>query len=963
MKSSSVGKIVSLLLCGAMLTGIPVSAAPTLAERLDYKDYEDFSDIVYDTNYYSDYHSANEEEYPAESTKLSIDIYSISCEGAKPEIKQDAEKGNVLCWREDTKALSSTVEVAQAGFYNLSFSYYPIDGNSLSISRGIKIDGEYPFDEASNFALCRRFVDSDRPKENNLGDDLMPQQEEVKTWLQEKVWDNQGAYGAPLEFYLTAGKHTVTLEYIDQPMLVSEIAFTAASKLPDYKEALSQYKANGAENAKETIRFEAEDFDRIVGKSASSILIASDSDETLTPKATVKKKFNLIGGSSWSTGGDSITWKFEVPKTGLYKIALRSVQNGNNGIPVYRTVEIDGEIPFAQMADYAFPYNARWNTHIIGDGEEPYLFYLTEGEHTLKMTAVEGKKAEINQNIEKANSKLQACYQNIVMVTGQSPDLNYDYELDKSIAGLGDDLQEVVDILEDCRKMLSEITNKTSTVENSMTQVKATIEKYRNDFDAIPAGLDDFTSSMTGMGDWLTTLKSSALAVDYIQIAAPDEELANPRQSMFDRVINAFRNLILSYTKDYNAIGSVGEGAGEDAKELKVWISRSKEWAEILKELADSEFAVKNNVNLSFNLLPEGAFSGTVNTLLLAVNAGKAPDVVLNMTPNNTAEYAVRGVIKNLNEFDDFKEYSGYTLSELYNPISYGDAVYGLPESLSFTVMFYRTDMFERLHMTVPNTWDDVYNVLLPKLNQYKLNMFIPQRYDIFLFQNGGEYYSADGKTSALSGEAAYNAFDRFIKNYTEYGFPYNVSFYNRFRTGELVIGIGGMAEYMSIAYAAPELKGKWAIAPVPATVSEDGTLDRSVGTALQTVSVIMEDSEVKDEAWEFLKWWMNAETQTEYSKRLESRLGISSRWGSGNYEAFCSLAWSTADLAVIKESLKGVREASYVPGGYFTARHITNAIARCITGGYTPRDSLEEAVEQINIELERKRRDFGIEE
>lgn len=60
---------------------------------------------------------------------------------------------------------------------------------------------------------------------------------------------------------------------------------------------------------------------------------------------------------------------------------------------------------------------------------------------------------------------------------------------------------------------------------------------------------------------------------------------------MFDRVINAFRNLILSYTKDYNAIGSVGEGAGKDAKELKVWISRSKEWAEILKELADSEFA------------------------------------------------------------------------------------------------------------------------------------------------------------------------------------------------------------------------------------------------------------------------------------------------------------------------------------------------------------------------------------
>lgn len=963
MKGSTIGKVISLLLCGAILTSIPVSAAPTLAERLDYKDYEDFSDIIFDTNYYSDYLSLHKDGYISDSTEIPLNVFSFTAEGSRPETVNNEEKGDVLCWRDDTKSLTYTVEVAKTGLYNLKFVYYAIDGSSLSISRGISIDGEHPFDEASNFALCRRFADADRPKENNLGDELMPQQEEIKTWLTARVSDNQGSYNTPLEFYLTAGKHTVTLEYIDQPMLVSEIVFTSVEELPDYKDVLAEYKANGAVESDETIRFEAEDFDRIVGKSASSILIGSDSDETLTPKATVKKKFNYIGGSSWSTGGDSITWSFNVNKTGLYKIALRSVQNGNNGVPVYRTIEIDDEIPFAQMAGYAFPYNSRWNTHTIGDGEEPYLFYLTKGDHTIKMTAVEGEETAIIQKIELANSKLQVCYQNIVMVTGQSPDLNYDYELDKSIIDLADDLQEVVDILEEARQSLSEITNKTSTVENSISQVKSTIEKYKNDCDAIPGGLDDFTSSMTSMGDWLTTLKSSSLAVDYIQIAAPDDELANPRQSMLDRVINAFRNLILSYTKDYNAIGSVGEGAGEEAKELKVWISRSKEWAEILKELADSEFAVKNNVNLSFNLLPEGAYSGTVNTLLLSVNAGKVPDVVLNMAPGNTAEYAVRGVIKDLTEFNDFEAYSSYTLNELYKPISYEGGVYGLPESMGFTVMFYRTDMFERLHMTVPNTWDDVYNVLLPKLNQYKLNMFIPQRYDLFLFQYGGDYYSEDGKTSALSSEAAYNAFDRFIKNYTEYGFPYNVSFYNRFRTGELVIGIGGMSEYMSIAYAAPELKGKWAIAPIPATVSEDGTLNRSTGTAISTVSVIMEDSEQHDLAWEFLKWWMGPDIQTEYAKRLESRLGISSRWGTANYEAFCSLAWSAADLAVIKESLNGVREVPYVLGSYFTGRHTTNAISRCLTGGYTPRDSLEEAVEQINIELERKRRDFGLEE
>lgn len=959
MGKKTCGKIISLLMCGAMLAGIPASAAPTLAQRLDYKAYDDFSNIAFNNNYYGEYLEKYADKYAPAGTEIKLDVFNFTAEGARPEEQQDGEKGRVICWRENTAALSFRFTAESEGLYSLAFSYFPIDGNTLGITRGIRLDGEYPFDEAENITLARRFTDSEKPRKNNLGDELMPQQNEVKVWLSERVWDNQGVYSTPLAFYLSAGEHTLTLEYIEQPALISEISFVAAKKAEAYKTVLKGYST---EEKGETLRFEAEDKDYVLGKSSSSVLIGSDSDETLTPKATVSKKYNYIGGASWATGGDSISWKFSVKKAGLYKIALRSVQNANSGVPVYRTIELDGNIPFAEAAGYEFPYNARWNTHIIGKNGEPYLFYLTAGEHTLKMTAVTGDKTPIIQSIEKANSKLQVCYQNIVMVTGQSPDLNYDYELDKSISGLENSLGEITDILADCIKQLSAITNKTSTVENSIKQVKATIEKYKNDTDLIPGGLDDFTAAMTNMGDWLTALKTSSLAVDYIEAAAPDTELANPKQSLLNRIVNAVRNLILSYTKDYNAIGSVGsENSG--AGVLNVWISRGKEWAEILKELADSEFSAKNNVNLKFNLLPEGAFSGTVNTLLLSVNAGKIPDVVLNMTANNTAEYAARGVIQDLKGYSDFEDFSGYTVKELFKPISYGGAVYGLPESMNFTVMFYRTDMFERLHMEVPNTWTDVYNTLLPRLNQYKLNMYIPQNYELFLYQYGGSYYSADGKTTGLSSEAAYNAFERYIKNYTEYGFPYNISFYNRFRTGETIVGIGGQSEYMQITYAAPELKGKWAVAPVPATVGEDGQLNRAVGSGLQTVSVIMKDSKNKETAWKFLKWWMSGSAQSEYGRRLESRLGISSRWGSANLEAYTSLAWSSKDLSVIKSALENIHEAPYVPGGYFTARHITNATARCITGGYTPRDSLEEAVEQINIELERKRRDFGIDE
>ena len=47
--------------------------------------------------------------------------------------------------------------------------------------------------------------------------------------------------------------------------------------------------------------------------------------------------------------------------------------------------------------------------------------------------------------------------------------------------------------------------------------------------------------------------------------------------------------------------------------------------------------------------------------------------------------------------------------------------------------------------------------------------------------------------------------------------------------------------------------------------------------------------------------------------------------------------------------------------GGYYTGRHLTNAWTRCVESGEDFRDSLEEAVEEINIELRRKQIEYGI--
>ncbi len=946
----------------ALLVGsIPLHVgAEKLADRIGYTDDGEIADLLLDTHYYETYleEHANWEGKGSEEA-IILPLHTFTAEGDAPILGPAEGKEETLLWEEGCRSLSAEVQVPEDGLYQLWITYFAVDGNSLDITRGIQIDGEAPFDEAENIAFPRFWRDASPPAVNGLGDEVRSSQVEIKKWTDAPVTDNQGMVVEPLLFALSAGTHRLTLVYLDQPLLISGVRFQKPKAIPTYAQVSEAYRDKGFTEAAEELRFEAEAYENLIYKTSSSIVSNCDTNATMVPRSLTSRKFNYMGGTNWATGGAAVTWTFHVPQTGLYKLVFRLTQNGNSGMPSVRQIAIDGEVPFAEMNAYSIPYTAGWTTHVVkADDGTPYAFYLEEGDHTLTLTAKIGDMAELVHLVEEANGRLSNCYQNIVMVTGQSPDLNYDYELDKAIPSLKDALQTVIDVLDTGIRRLSELTNGTASLENSMRQVRDTIAQYRDNPDRIPSGLSDFSGALTNMGDWMNTLKYPTLALDCIRFVPPSAEVINEKQSFWDALVTTAVSVWQSFVKDYNAVGN--SAASGESRTLEVWVARGKEWAELLKELSDREFAIDRQVEVRMNLLPEGALSGTVNTLLLAINAGREPDVVLGLPSANAMEYAVRGAIRELSSLDGFAEVRERHPAELYTPLTYEDKVYALPETMDFKVLFYRTDVFEKLHLQVPDTWDDVYKTLLPRLYQYHLQMYLPVSYELFLYQHGGQYYNEDKTKSALDSQAGYDAFEQFIANYKDYGIPYSASLYNRFRTGEMPIGIAGMTEYMQIAYASPELVGKWSIAPIPATRDGD-TLNRSVGPVLQTTSVILATSDEPELAFEYLNWWSSAETQTEYGKRLESLLGMSARWATANTEAFRALPWPTAHMRVIEESWQWIREAPYVVGGYFTARHVNNAISRCVAGNYTPRESLEEAIRQINIELERKRRDFKL--
>ena len=94
-------------------------------------------------------------------------------------------------------------------------------------------------------------------------------------------------------------------------------------------------------------------------------------------------------------------------------------------------------------------------------GGDPYLLYLSEGWHELTMTVQLGVIAQVFEEVNDNILLLSEIVHKIVTITGSDPDVNYDYELDKAIPSLMDDLQRLHDGLgADCGKAAGRFPNR-----------------------------------------------------------------------------------------------------------------------------------------------------------------------------------------------------------------------------------------------------------------------------------------------------------------------------------------------------------------------------------------------------------------------------------------------------------------------------------------------------------------------
>ena len=889
----------------------------------------------------SDY-SGNDIVLPADS----FDIAVTDVDGVRA-VMSDA----------DNRTLTATVTVPQSGYYIISVKYYPFEGSGLNLRRRILIDGKLPFDEAS-FLLYRRWRDTGRPIVNSVGDEVKPRAEQISCWIKQPITDSLGLYSSPLKFYIEQGTHTVTLEYLDQPAAIAELIFSSPETVSAYKEVSSGY--SNTEIKGEYLWFEAEDPDFQIWRTESAAGISTDGDPDVSPAGVTSIKYNIFGGYTWRSGGQSACWQFEVKKSGYYKINVRTKQSFSGHLPVYRNIAIDGKPIFNELCEYKFPYSREWYSEVLGDGAGDYLFWFDEGVHNITMTPVMGELSAVYGELESALLELSTVVRRIVLITGQDPDPNYDYSIKKSIPNIAEDLSSVKKSVRTCIDKANSSAGRDTVLGNQLESVEKQLGEMIKDVEKIPRRLSDLNQSVISLGDWLASLQEGPLAIDYFEVAPADTEIDFSHSNFFEKIWATLKNFMNSFVKDYNALGDV---SADTDKTISVWVGRGKDWAEILKNLCDLEFTSKTGVAVKMNIIPSGqlAAAGSVNPLLLAISAGNAPDVALGVASNMPVEYAIRGAAADLSDMKGFDSVTENILDQLLVPFRYSGGVYGLPETMYFRCMFYRKDIVDEYNIPLPDTWSDMYKNTLPRVYENGMQVYIPAWIDMFLLSNGGSFYTEDGLASALDTPEAYTAFEQYIETYTVYGAPTSANFFNRFRTGEMPIGLEGYSLYVQLLAAAPELSGRWGIMPIPAVKRPDGTLNRDNAGYVGEADIILAQSDKKEESWEFIKWWLDTYTQIEYGREIEGKLGAQARWATSNTVAFRSLPWNLDDLDIISGSWESVRETPVVAGSYFTGRHLTNAWNRCVINNMDPRESLELCVKDINKELKRRQAQFGI--
>ena len=920
---------------------------------------------------------------------ISVDLTSCSDVnmGSKYTAGYDADEN--AYFTDETGDLNCDVTITNPGMYSIEIEYKLPEGSSSSSERSLLIDDVIPFDGAHILLFTRTWMNEIEEYKIQGGNEVRPNQVEPEfddiEYRTQFFGDSRKYSSLAYLFYLdgeTDNNITLTLRSIREPLAIKSITLKKEQELIEYSDFISNVTNDmiysGADIQFEGERVDGETLTKITKSSPTLFGISDFSSPNTNPYHPYYIRFNTMGGYNWRTVGDWIEWEVNMPEAGYYYISLRARQDINRGLFSGREVKVNGEFQFLESRNVEFTYSGSFENYTLGNDEESYLFYFNEGVNTVSMEVALGDLGPIIQNVNQSVQVLNDLYRQSVQIMGVIPDKYIDYDLQ-------DKIPDMLETIENEEARLTSIIEELLIMnEGSGDQIviiqkmQVLLGRLKEDPEEMKNNLKLFQNNSSALSTWVLGATEHALEIDSFTIHGGSiDENAEP--SIFVKV---YYEIVRFFSTFYVDTGSIETDivATEDQTTITVWVPTGRDQAQIIRNLIDENFSIQYpNINVNLQLIPQ-------DVILPSTLAGVGPDVVLQVGQNLVdglsvgssglpMNFAMRGASVDLSTFscsnytelcdsniEEFSTVESWYYPSAFEQVKFLGGVYGIPETQEFLMLFYRKDILDNLGLEVPTTWLEV-EQMIPDLQVNNFEFYMPstiQMYTSLLYQYGGTLYQGEGddygiQTGLLEDEAM-QAFQKWTNFYTSYDFDVIADFGNRFRTGEMPIGIQSYTMYNLLSVFAPEIKGQWGFAQLPALV-EGEHLSVSQGN----YSMMLDDTEDKLAAWTFIQWWTDDDIQLLYGRSLEGLLGAAARYPTANINTLEKLPWPTEHREQILAQFEDVVGYPEVPGGYMTARQIDYAFRSVINTGQNPLEALYLYTEDIHDELTRKRKEFDL--
>jgi len=879
----------------------------------------------------------------------------------------------------DTGAITWKFNVEETGFYNLEIGYLALAGTTSDIQRRVLLDGEAPYEALTQIVFKRIWRDEDiRLKNEN---EIRPNADEV--FQQQTIFleDYDRRSGAPLIFHLTEGEHTLTFEAVKEPLEVLSLTFKAAPQPESYETVLAKWQQQGKLFAGDAIVGQAERRMAPEGHETTELSYANATKDILksSPAITVQKNYSdaalepyhawhilypTIGASNWAQPGDALTWQLEVPEDGLYVLTFKGRQT-SRGVTSYRRLSVNGEVPFAEAEVIGFGYSGTMQNYTLANAKgEPYYVYLHKGLNDIKLECVMGGIGGVLSEVEEALRNLNALYLATIQITGNVPSQFIDYEIAKKIPTFVDTMNTESQRLFALVDKMVEITGEKGESTAMLEKMAIQAQGLAKDPEDIVKELSQLKNNISALGTWIVNISTMPVELDSVMLSADTASLPKPTEGSLEGVVAEFQRFWATFFHSTSDLVSE-DSATKKGASIKVWMaSAGREQAQIIQNMIDETFSPNTDIAVNLQLIP-------MDVVLRAALAGNGPDVVIGLNQSTAQDFAMRGATVKLSDYEDFAEYVSRYSEGVMRATEYNGGSYGIPEQVSFQMLFYREDVLEELNLTVPTTWTEVME-MIPVLNRENYMFYMPSTrvatglnvFQAMVYQNEGEIYEGEGVdygvASALHEDPAMEAFKWFTDLFTVHGLEVQADFSNRFRTGEMPVGVTDYVTYCTLEIFAPEIKGLWSFSAFPGSVKEDGSIDNTyVCDTVQTV--IMNGAKNKDAAWEFVKWWNETDQQTSYATTLEAIMGAAARYPAADPNVIRNLPWSNAESAQLLAQYEHLTSMPAIPGYYMNTRMISYAFEDVVADLANPRETLYLNIRDIDKELTKKRIEFGL--